>query len=650
MNNNLEDVLSSIDEKIARMLAKLKACQNADGGLKGFYTHDINSGVWSTAEVIHMVAKTVPNSTVDWLEAGRDYLLQCQNPDGGWPFRRGGKSVTDITSWCCLALSHFDCLPSIERGVRFILSARNNTGVNKDDAWGLTSFEDDRVYSTWIASYCLHRLLTQHAGHWAAAALDEDIQQSLREAKSWLLRTMNDDGSWSPTSGSAAHLTSTAVALLTLFMQGHDPRKFEHSYQFLRQGLRNGLWPPENEIVVTQEGYELAQQWFTSALAFRAMIFFVELGIASLDEVDELFTHLESLIHQDGGVSLQADSIPNLIWTVPYMIEALDKYRLFIRSAQKRYAHFLEKQFEKRIRTKRSKMDDILRSHFPFPISAAFSAFQHELDHHRKFQLLLQLYEIAVKYAAIVALSGYLSAKEQDESINRFLGNNFKRPSLGDWTRLFEALTKDSKGFEKLLYPQAGGDLLKSLQSYFEDSTKVNLNQALGGIVQLRNSNTGHGAIRTLYEYKLMIEAEEGKLYSFFDRLEFLAQSNSFLVLASEYDEFGEGDRYKIRIFKGLTISDNDLETSSRLSEGQRETMVRYIYFQNMQNNTIVNLYPFVSYMFCHDCKREHFFFYNALRSREKVSYLSYACGHTIERDNTTHFEKRLNAIGVSWL
>jgi hypothetical protein len=74
MNTSPADVLSGIDEKIARMLDWLKTCQNADGGLKGFYTHDLNSGVWSTAEAVHMAAKVLPEAT-GWLEAGCEYLL-----------------------------------------------------------------------------------------------------------------------------------------------------------------------------------------------------------------------------------------------------------------------------------------------------------------------------------------------------------------------------------------------------------------------------------------------------------------------------------------------------------------------------------------------------------------------------------------------
>ena len=78
--------------------------------------------------------------------------------------------------------------------------------------------------------------------------------------------------------------------------------------------------------------------------------------------------------------------------------------------------------------------------------------------------------------------------------------------------------------------------------------------------------------------------------------------------------------------------------------------MVRYIYFQNTSNNVIVNLYPFLSYMFCDECRREHFFLYNSIRDDARVAYLSYECGHTMERENGLHIRKRLEASSVEWV
>lgn len=643
------ELIEQMDVQLALMMRKLATLQNPDGGFKGFYCHDTVSGVWSTAEIVHMAATVGPIGDDKWLRSGCEYIAMWQNEDGGWPFRAKGKSITDITAWCCLALSHFGHHERIAKGIDFILRARANEGSEKEDGWGLTTFESDRVYSTWIASYCLSRLVRTNGGQMPPSILDE-IRIALSESKEWILRAQNPDGSWGAAPGSAPHYSSTAAALLTAFLQGDNPVNFRRSYEFLLSGLRNGLWNPENEIVVTKEGYELTQQWFTSALCFRVMVFFAELGVASIDELDQIFRRLLDLICQDGGVALAPEATADMVWTIPFMLDALGKYKAFVASKPREFRAFLERKQESVIQSKRRSMEEKLQRQFPYPISHAFFTYQHELDYHRKFQLGLQLYEVGIKYAAVVGLSGYLLARERNDHVNSFLIANFRRPSLGDWCTLLEMLLNESQGFGSLLHPFASQDVLKSRRNYLDESVgKINLNQALSGIVALRNSSTGHGALQTLYEYKLMLEDEESSLYSFFDRMAFLASSNSFLVLTAQYDEFGEGDKYKIRVFRGLQISDSDLETNNRLSEGQKDTMVRYIYFQNTLNNTIVNLYPFLSYMFCENCKREHFFFYNGTKGKDQALYLSYECGHSLERGNGVHLQKRFQASGIEW-
>lgn len=645
----LSELLGEIEAKLRLMQAKLASLQNPDGGFKGFYCHDIVSGVWSTAEIVHTAARVFGTEGETWLQGGQEYLLKTQNPDGGWPFRANGKSITDITGWCCLALSHFGFSNQIQEGMEFLLRTRANQGAAQEDAWGLTPLEADRVYSTWIACYCLSRLLRTCFSD-IPPELFEQVNTALTESKAWLLQVKHDDGSWGPVRDAPGHHTSTAVALLTLFMQAEDPIDFRSSYEFLRSGIRDGLWDPEDEIVVTIEGYELTQQWFTSAICFRAMIFFAELGVASLDELDEIFRRLVDLINRDGGVSLAPQSSADLVWTIPYMVDALDKYRAFIQSKQREYRAFLERKQERLTRARKLVIEEKLQQKFPYPISHAFFSYQHELDYHRKFQLMLQLYEVGIKYSAAVGVSGYLLAKEESQDLTALLTKSFVRPSLGDWCSLLAFVLRASEGFGRLLHPLTGQDLLRSRKNYLDDSAaKTNLQETLADVISLRNSSTGHGALRTLYEYKLLVERQESKLYSFFDRMSYLATNNSFLVLASQYDEFGEGDKYKIRVFRGLQISDNDLETPNRLSEGQKDTMVRYIYFQNTSNNTIVNLYPFLSYMFCEECKREHFFFYNGAKDKDRILYLSYECGHSLEMDNRSHFQKRFKASGIEW-
>ena len=159
---------------------------------------------------------------------------------------------------------------------------------------------------------------------------------------------------------------------------------------------------------------------------------------------------------------------------------------------------------------------------------------------------------------------------EKSSTVSSLVAAKMKRPGLGDWCSLLESLLADSTGSAGLLHPHTPADLLKSRPDYLDEfGERLNSNQALSAMSSLRNMSTGHGALQTLYEYKQMVDNDVHRLYSFLNRVEFFAINNSFLVLTSQYDEFGDGDRYKIRVFRGLSISDSDLETSNRLSEGQ---------------------------------------------------------------------------------
>src|SRR5579862_2604380 len=640
-------VVKLIEEKIALVNARLLTMQNSDGGFRGYHIYDIESGIWATAEVAHILAKEVPSEEKSFLSRASEYLAKNQNSDGGWAFRAGGKSITDITAWVCLALSHGGYESNILKGAEFILKARTNEVGGMEDGWGLTSFEPDRVYSTHIASYCIMRLLNKDE----LAFSDQIIAKmriALDGAKQWLLTIQNKDGGWPPTKNQASTCTSTALALLTLFLQGADPQNFKSALEFLRRNSASGLWPKECEVVITREGYELAQEWFTAVFCLRAYVFFAEMDMVSFEEIDEVFQALLSLIEDDGTVRAEKGGAPNLIWAMPFLLEVLGKYKNLILCRRDQFNNFLERKILKEIEEKKNTIAELLHRRFPYPISYAFFQYEHEMDFHRKFQLIIQLYEVIIKYAAIVSLSGYLSEDGKNQSLNQFLLSDFSRPSLGHWTQLLEGLLKLNATERSILYPVRGEELRKNRLNHIDSELgRSNLSQDLARVTSMRNENSGHGALRSLFEYRQMVEREELLLLSFIDRMSYLSKYNSFLVLASEYDEFGEGDKYRIRSFNGLKITDSDLETSRRLAEGQRDQMIRYIYFQNTVNNSIVNLYPFLSFTFCKDCKKEHFFIFNGKKSQQEISYLSYESGHLLEHENGNHFSKRLEVCNL---
>jgi len=641
------DLLKLTQTTIKDLCDNLMLLQNKDGGFKGYHIYDKESGIWTTSEILHIISK-IPESKFyeSNLKKASQYLIENQNKDGGFPFRSKGKSITDITAWVCLSLINYQQKEVVKKGIKFILKARYNDIVEDKGGWGLTTFEQDRIYSSWISIYCLRRYLNNHIDWFSEDELEE-INLAINESKEWIKKSMNNDGGWGAMEGEPTNPSSTAVALLALFIIGENPKEYLNSYKILEKTMSNGLWELRREIVVTQEGYELTQEWFTSIFCFRAMIFFSEMDVNNLKDTHNVFINLLKLI-ENSKVKPSIGGSSDMIWPIPFLIEGIDKYRLFVKNKKKDFLDFLSSEEQKLKSKRKQEISELLKEQFPFPISQVFTSFEHELDYHRKFRLLIQLYEVIIKYAAIVNISFIISQSEKEPLISQALTKKLKRPSLGDWVSILITSLKESAGINKILSPFSKEDILKKSKNFLDESKPtLSLIQSLSEIVELRNSWTGHGAVRSVYEYKLEIDKQLSTLYTLLNRMSFLSKCNSFLILSSDYNEFGDGDIYKIRVFNGLSIQDNELETPRRLAEGQKDEMIRYIYFHNIDNNTITNLYPFLSYMFCGSCKRERFFFYNSTKNNGKISYLSFECGHTVECSNNNHFEKRLSAIDV---
>ena len=111
--------------------------QEADGSWYGRWGVNYIYGTWQVLRGLRAIGHDM---TEDWILRGRDWLESCQNDDGGWgemcatyenPATKGiGKSTASQTAWAIMGICACGDLnhPSIQRGLRFLLSSQKEDG------------------------------------------------------------------------------------------------------------------------------------------------------------------------------------------------------------------------------------------------------------------------------------------------------------------------------------------------------------------------------------------------------------------------------------------------------------------------------------------------------------------------------------------
>ncbi len=86
-------------------------------------------------------------------------------------------------------------------------------------------------------------------------------------------------------------------------------------------------------------------------------------------------------------------------------------------------------------------MEELLKIFISIPYkSGMYASFSQEIDYHRRFQFLIQLYEVIIKYTSIIALSTIIALNEEMSQLRVGIENKFRKPSLGDFVAIIEAI------------------------------------------------------------------------------------------------------------------------------------------------------------------------------------------------------------------
>ncbi len=203
-------------------------------------------------------------------------LLERQNPDGGWPYKRGG-SWTEPTVYAILALLGAGERDASGRGLRWIVSR-----VRADGGWAARDGVDESAWVTGLVALLppqrLGRERYEGAIRWLLRTMGEETTFTYRLRK--LLR--GDSGAlepgfagWPWVPGTAAWVGPTSIAMLALRRAGRQgaskalAERLDEGRRFLVSHMcQEGGW---NHGSVHVLGYEAHPYPETTGLALAAL-------------------------------------------------------------------------------------------------------------------------------------------------------------------------------------------------------------------------------------------------------------------------------------------------------------------------------------------------------------------------------------------
>lgn len=161
---------------------------------------------------------------VAMIESVIEFLLQAQNPDGGWGAAPGKRSNTEATSLCILGLSTLgdrSLTPRINLGLNWLTDRQKSDG-----SWSLTTHLKESSWTTALAILALipfehHGQKATRGARWLLHQEGGDLGWIASLIYRWVperlpVRLNPDLKGWPWTSGTSSWVEPTAYALIAL--------------------------------------------------------------------------------------------------------------------------------------------------------------------------------------------------------------------------------------------------------------------------------------------------------------------------------------------------------------------------------------------------------------------------------------------------
>jgi hypothetical protein len=203
-------------------------------------------------------------------------LVSKQNPDGGWPYRRG-QSWTEPTVYALMALLAAGEKQAAGRGLRWLMATQR-----RDGGWAPQAGVDQSTWVTGLVALLPPETVgnSRHAGaiRWLTGTSGQETSFEYR-LREWLLGNSPADETefegWPWVPGAAAWVGPTAIAILALTKENlHKPSgavadRVENGRKFLlRRMCQNGGW---NHGSARPLGYEGEAYPETTGMALASL-------------------------------------------------------------------------------------------------------------------------------------------------------------------------------------------------------------------------------------------------------------------------------------------------------------------------------------------------------------------------------------------
>ena len=210
-----------------------------------------------------------------------DYLMQSQNPDGGWGYRRQAMSYVEPTAAVLLSLPDSSART---RGRDFLLSLQHGDG-----GWGIAAMDAD---SGWMTSWAV-RALAELAADPSTLLRSAQDGNAITRGVNWLLAEEslkvtdpNDlriieelhhingalvGWSWQPGDASWVHPTALGILALVAANRTDEPRVREAVQYLYDRAVPSGGWNIGNPEMISALIPATIQDTAVALLAFAAM-------------------------------------------------------------------------------------------------------------------------------------------------------------------------------------------------------------------------------------------------------------------------------------------------------------------------------------------------------------------------------------------